>query len=116
MPARPAPPVTSLRQALGRAIRAFRREAGYSQEAFADAVGVHRTFAGTIERGETNLSLDSLARVAASLGLPASALLLAAEGLLESVDGEGVPAVDDAGVAGAPTRAATRPKRPPHTP
>lgn len=74
-----ATPATALRKALGRAIRGLRDAAGYSQEAFADVVGVHRTFQGSVERGETNLSLDNLARQAEGLGLPLSALFSAAE-------------------------------------
>ena len=52
---------------------------GYSQEAFADHCGVHRTFMGTIERGETNLSFKNLARVSAALGITLSQLLSGVE-------------------------------------
>jgi transcriptional regulator with XRE-family HTH domain len=69
----------SLREKLGRAIRRLRREAGYSQEGFADAVGVHRTYMGAVERGEVNISLDNIERIALALGLTAGELLAAAE-------------------------------------
>jgi transcriptional regulator with XRE-family HTH domain len=52
---------------------------GYSQEAFADHCGVHRTFMGTIERGETNLSFKNLARLADALGITFSQLLSGVE-------------------------------------
>lgn len=42
-------------------------ERGLSQEAFADLVGVHRTYMGGLERGERNLTLKSLERIAAKL-------------------------------------------------
>src|SRR2546426_8186179 len=42
--------------------RRLRRDAGYSQESFADKCGVHRTYMGSVERGETNISLDNLER------------------------------------------------------
>ena len=42
---------------LGKVIREKRKELGYSQEAFADICGVHRTYMGSIERGERNISL-----------------------------------------------------------
>jgi transcriptional regulator with XRE-family HTH domain len=50
-------------------IRALRREAGYSQEGFADAVGMHRTYMGAVERGEVNISLDNIERIAVALRL-----------------------------------------------
>lgn len=42
---------------------------GYSQEAFADKCGVHRTFMGTVERGESNLSFQNIAKVSVTLGI-----------------------------------------------
>ena len=59
----------SLRARFGRAVRRLRSRLGYSQEAFAAKIGVHRTFVGTVERGETNISLANIARVAKGLGL-----------------------------------------------
>ena len=52
---------------------------GYSQEAFADHCGVHRTFMGTIERGETNLSFKHLTSLSAALGITLSQLLSGVE-------------------------------------
>lgn len=59
--------MSSLRKQLGRAIRRLRSAAGYSQESFADAIGVHRNYMGTVERGETNVTLDSLEKIAKGL-------------------------------------------------
>jgi transcriptional regulator with XRE-family HTH domain len=59
--------MSSVRQKLGRVIRRLRTDRKYSQESFADAVGVHRTYVGAVERGETNISLDNLARIAKTL-------------------------------------------------
>jgi len=56
-------------KALGQRIRELRAKQGYSQEAFADRCGVHRTFMGTIERGESNLSFQNLAKVSKALGI-----------------------------------------------
>ena len=58
-----------LLRALGQRIRELRLRQGYSQEAFADKCGVHRTFMGTVERGESNLSFQSIATVAVTLGV-----------------------------------------------
>lgn len=69
----------TLRQQLGRAIRRLRSAAGYSQESFADACSLHRTYMGSVERGERNISLDNIERIAKKLDLTAGELLLEAE-------------------------------------
>jgi transcriptional regulator with XRE-family HTH domain len=58
-----------LQRAVGRNLRAYRIERGLSQEAFALTVGVHRTYMGGLERGERNLTLRSVERIAARLGI-----------------------------------------------
>jgi transcriptional regulator with XRE-family HTH domain len=63
-----------LLRALGQRIRELRTEQGYSQEGFADKCGVHRTFMGTVERGESNLSFQNIAKVATTLGVSLSTL------------------------------------------
>jgi transcriptional regulator with XRE-family HTH domain len=64
----------TLREKLGRTVRHLRTNKGFSQEGFADACQLHRTYIGSVERGETNISLDNLERIAATLGLPLSRL------------------------------------------
>ncbi len=56
-----------LQKTLGRNLRRHREERGLSQEAFADVLGVHRTYMGGVERGERNLTLKSVERIAASI-------------------------------------------------
>jgi transcriptional regulator with XRE-family HTH domain len=63
----------------GRTIRALRKGAGYSQEGFADALGVHRTYMGTIEGGKGNPTLDMIARIARGLHLTLTKLFEAVE-------------------------------------
>jgi transcriptional regulator with XRE-family HTH domain len=53
-----------LQQTVGRNLRLLRIARGLSQEDFADFLGVHRTYLGGIERGERNLTLKSLERIA----------------------------------------------------
>ena len=72
-------PMTPLRARLGRAIRRLRKASDYSQESFADRCRLHRTYMGAVERGETNISLDNLERIAKALGMTAGQLLLEAE-------------------------------------
>ena len=55
------------RYLLGLAIRRRRQELGYSQERLAEIADVHRNFVGHIERGEQNVSIDSLVRFSAAL-------------------------------------------------
>ena len=64
---------------LGEVIRSRRSKSGLSQEAFADVVGLHRTYIGAIERGERNVSLFNLERLAAALGVKLSLLIAEAE-------------------------------------
>lgn len=65
-----------LQRTVGRNLRDYRQARGYSQEAFADVVGVHRTYMGRIERGQENLTLKTLERIAAQIGIDPIALLL----------------------------------------
>lgn len=62
------------RSELGQRIRALRKERGFSQEGFADACGLHRTYIGGVERGEYNIALDNIYKIAAALNLPMAAL------------------------------------------
>jgi transcriptional regulator with XRE-family HTH domain len=57
-----------LQQNFGRNLLAYRKAKGLSQEAFADALGFHRTYMGGVERGERNLTLKSVERIAGRLG------------------------------------------------
>ena len=59
--------VGDLQKAVGRNLRAYRMERGLSQEAFAEVLGVHRTYMGGGERGERNLTLKSVERMAEKL-------------------------------------------------
>jgi transcriptional regulator with XRE-family HTH domain len=73
-----------LRVSLGNVIRARRAKIGFSQESFADKVGLHRTYMGDIERGERNLSLNNLVRVADALDIRLSQLIAEAEKAVKS--------------------------------
>jgi transcriptional regulator with XRE-family HTH domain len=64
---------------LGHTVRELRDSAGYSQESFAAKIKVHRTFMGTIERGKTNPSLDTIERIAKGLGMSVWELMRLAE-------------------------------------
>jgi XRE family transcriptional regulator, regulator of sulfur utilization len=63
------------RKRLGNRIRQLRDRKGWSQEEFADLCAINRSYMGRIERGELNLTLDSLAKVAKGLDMSVTALL-----------------------------------------
>ncbi len=62
------------RKALGATLRAFRDRTDLSQEALADAAGLHRTYVGGVERGERNPSFESITRMLQALGVSWSQL------------------------------------------
>lgn len=65
-----------LQRALGRRVRAHRQNLGISQEMLAEHLGVHRTYVGSVERGERNLALQTVERLAEGLGVDPGALLV----------------------------------------
>ena len=56
-------------------LREMRMAKGLSQEARADEAGLHRTYVGSVERGERNISLVNVERLAKELGLSVCELL-----------------------------------------
>ena len=59
-----------LRNAIGQRLRELRLKAGItSQEALAHKAGVHRTYIGRLERGESGVTMEALAAILAALGV-----------------------------------------------
>lgn len=69
---KPSSPLTAI---LAANIRAFREENSLSQEEFADICGLHRTYVGSVERGERNVTLSTLEVFASVMGLSVPQLL-----------------------------------------
>ena len=61
--------------AFGRAVRKRREELGLSQIELAEAANLHRTYIGSVERGERNVGLENIVTLATALGATASSLL-----------------------------------------
>ncbi|MDI1300993.1 MAG: helix-turn-helix transcriptional regulator [bacterium] len=59
----------------GAKVRQVRKEFGWSQEELADACELDRTYIGGIERGERNVSLLNIAKIAHALKVKASSLI-----------------------------------------
>lgn len=64
-----------LRLLLSENIRRIRNLKGLSQESLADLCELHRTYIGSVERGERNISIDNVERIASALGVNPSELL-----------------------------------------
>jgi transcriptional regulator with XRE-family HTH domain len=60
---------------IGESIRRVRKELGLSQETLAHDAGVDRSYMGGVERGEHNLTVMSLLRIASALNCKASLLI-----------------------------------------
>jgi transcriptional regulator with XRE-family HTH domain len=71
--------MASLIVKFGRTVRRFRERTSYSQERFANSIGIHRSYMWSIERGRANPSLDIIARIAQGLGVPVWKLFEVAE-------------------------------------
>lgn len=52
--------VQAIQQKVGARVRALRKKRGWSQDVFADRTGLHRAHVGEIERGESNVTLQTL--------------------------------------------------------
>jgi len=59
----------------GAKVRSVRKERDWSQEELADACELDRTYIGGIERGERNVSIMNIAKIAQALGVQASSLI-----------------------------------------
>jgi len=67
--------VTLTRKQLAKRIRKLRKKAGMSQEELGFVAGLHRTYIGSIERAEQNVSIDNIHKLAKALKVKPSDLL-----------------------------------------
>ena len=71
----PRNPSRTLKSTLADSILAFRKAKGLSQEELADLCGLHRTYIGSVEREERNVTLSTLEVLAGALGVSVPDLL-----------------------------------------
>lgn len=69
-----------VRKSFGKTVRDCRVALGLSQEELAERAELHRTYVGSVERGERNISLENIVRLANALGLKPSDLLKGVQG------------------------------------
>lgn len=79
-------PSHRITQVLADNIRTFRKMKGLSQEGLAEICNLHRTYVGSVERGERNVTLSTLEVIAEALGVSVPELLT--EGSIEHSDEE----------------------------
>ncbi len=65
----------AIRSILAENIRSMRHERGISQEKLAELCDLHRTYVGSVERSERNVTLSSLEALALALGVTVPELL-----------------------------------------
>lgn len=71
--------MAEIRVQFGDAVRRLRTEQGFSQESFAARAKINRAYMGKIERGEVNISLDNIQKIAQALGLSTGQLMTEAD-------------------------------------
>lgn len=72
--------MNALSKSLGHVIRKHRSATNMSQEGLAERSQLHRNYVGLVERGERNVTIEALDRIASALGTKGSRLLSEAEG------------------------------------
>ncbi|HIF6014038.1 TPA: helix-turn-helix domain-containing protein [Vibrio parahaemolyticus] len=69
------PSMNEIRKQFGKNIKTYRQSLGISQEMLAEKASLHRTYIGSVERGERNISLENIVLLAKALGVSPSNLL-----------------------------------------
>lgn len=79
-----ATPVSEVTSEVGKRVRTLRQERGYSQDRFAAAAGLDRSYMGQIEGGEKNVTITTIVRIAEALAIDPGEIV---RGLRSTTDG-----------------------------
>lgn len=71
----PKPPLSDATGEFGRRVRERRAALGLSQEALAEGTDIHWSYLGQVERGQTNLTLHNILKLAEALGVDPGTLV-----------------------------------------
>jgi len=66
----------TITQSFGQKVRHFRNLKGFSQEELADLCSLHRTYIGSVERGERNITLINAEKIATALEQPLASFFM----------------------------------------
>lgn len=64
--------MSDIAKTVGKRLRSYRTAQGISQEKLAERAGLHPTYIGQVERGEKNLTIESLEKITGALGVSIS--------------------------------------------
>lgn len=78
--------MTKVQRLVGVRIRELRKHKGWSQEELAEHAGFHISFIGSVERGQRNISLTNLEKVATTLGVEVHQLFAYSKAMPEQYD------------------------------
>lgn len=76
---------SEIRMKFGKTLRRLRKNQGVSQELFADRCNLHRTYISDVERGERNISLENIEKIAKVLNIQISELFREVENDHDSI-------------------------------
>lgn len=62
--------MSDIAKTVGKRLRGYRTSSGFSQEKLAEKAGLHPTYIGQVERGEKNLTIESLEKITKALEIP----------------------------------------------
>ena len=62
--------MSDIAKTVGKRLRSYRTGQGLSQEKLAEKAGLHPTYIGQVERGEKNLTIESLEKITSALDVP----------------------------------------------